>query len=405
MGPLAGVRIVEVASVVMAPFACRILGDMGADVVKVEPLSGDTIRAIGPMRNPRMGHLFLHANRNKRSLALDLKSQEGAEAMRRLVQTADVLIYNVRPAAMQRLGLGYEELSAIHPKLIYVGAYGFGQSGPYAARPAYDDLIQGLAGIPSLVARTGDGNPRYVPLAIADRYVGLATVNAVLGALLARGRTGRGQSIEVPMFETMVECVMGDHSGGETFEPPIGPAGYARSLAPERKPFATLDGYICAMLYTDQQWRAFFQLVNSEMRNDPRFATLTSRTKHAGPVHQYLQEVLRTRTTSEWLRNFEELDIPATVLHTLETIPGDPHLTAVDFFQWHEHPTEGPLRYTRSPATWSDTPMAITRHPPTIGEHSVELLEELGYSSTQIEEFFEAGVTCGPSAVAAASAA
>ncbi len=233
-GPLDGVRIIDLTSVLMGPFASQVLGDMGADVIKVEAPSGDSTRGIGPMRNPGMGHDFLHVNRNKRGIVLDLKHPEGHAALLKMIERCDVLMYNVRPQAMARLGLTWEKLSALNPRLVMVGMVGYGQQGPYAAKPAYDDLIQGAVGVPSLVAVVGDGTPRYVPLAFVDRAVGLAAVNAVTAALFRREKSGRGQSIEVPMFETMVPFVLGEHLAGMTFEPPLGPLGYPRQLARER---------------------------------------------------------------------------------------------------------------------------------------------------------------------------
>lgn len=395
MGALDGIKVIDMSAVLMGPFAARILGDMGADVIKIEPPGGDTVRGIGPMHGAGMGPMYLHANRSKRSAVLNLKSAQGKEALLRLVKSADVLLYNARPQAMARLELGYEVCRAVNPALIYVGAFGFGQDGPYAARPAFDDLIQGLSAMPSLIAQVGDGVPRYVPMAIVDRYVGVTVVNAVLGALVHRLRTGVGQAVEVPMFETMAECVLSDHLAGQTFEPPLGPAGYTRSLAPERHPYRTRDGYVCAMLYSDKHWRAFLTLVGSDlMDTDPDFATLTSRTVHARKIHSLLEEFLQSRTTDEWLAAFEQADIPATRLNTLDSLVLDPHLQATGFFESHEHPSEGRLRMTRPVARWSETPLAITRHPPRLGEHTREVLAEAGYSSDQIESMIASGAAC-----------
>ena len=226
--------------------------------------------------------------------------------------------------------------------------------------------------------------------------MGLSAVNAVLGALVHRGNSGRGQSIEVPMFETMVELVMADHSSGAGFDPPLGPPGYLRSLSPERYPFETKDGFICAMIYTTQQWSNFFDLTGGEMRNDERFASLTSRTVHASFVHQHLQSVLRAQTTVEWLNEFETRDIPAAILHTLDSLPHDPHLVATGFFEWREHHTEGKVRHTRPPSTWSETPLGIWRDAPNVGEHSEEILREIGLKDESIAQMMNNGSTCSP---------
>ncbi|MGE0153682.1 MAG: CaiB/BaiF CoA transferase family protein [Reyranellaceae bacterium] len=396
MGALDGVKVIDVSSILMGPFAAQLLGDMGAEVIKVEPPAGDNMRGVGPMRTPGMGPLYFHSNRNKRSIVLDLKHPKGREALLRLARDADALLYNVRPQAMARLGLAWPDLQAVNPGLVYVGAFGFGQDGPYAARPAFDDLIQGISSVPSLVARVGDGVPRYVPIAFVDRYVGATVANAILGGLVHKLRTGQGQAIEVPMFETLVQFVAADHSGGHTFDPPLGPPGYPRSLAPERHPFATSDGYVCAMIYTDKHWRSFFDLIGKpQMMRDPRFASITVRTEHAREIHAMLEDELRQRSTAAWLQAFETADIPATPLHTLESLPEDPHLKAIGFFQWVDHPSEGRVRMTRPPSKWSQTPLSVRRLPPRLGEHSFEILAEAGYSRDEIEDLVEAGATAG----------
>ena len=262
-GPLAGTTVIDLTTVVMGPYATQILGDLGAQVIKIEAPGGDNVRHVGPMRNHGMGHMFMHLNRNKKSVVLDLKQPAGREALLRIAAKADVLIYNIRPQAMQRLRLGYADVAAANPRIIYVGAYGYGQQGPYATRPAYDDLIQGMTGIPWLAQQAGSEDPRYIPATLADRIVGLHAVYAVTTALYHRERTGEGQSVEVPMFECMSQMVLGDHLGGRTFDPPLGPSGYARVLAPERRPFRTRDGYVCVLMYNDKQWQSFFRLIAS----------------------------------------------------------------------------------------------------------------------------------------------
>ena len=394
-GPLAGVRIVDMTTVLMGPYATQILGDMGADVIKVEPPRGDGSRDLGPMRNPGMGPLFMHANRSKRSIVLDLKKKAGLRALLRLAKNADVLIYNVRPQAMARLGLSYEEVAAVNPRIVYVGTYGFGQSGPYAARPAYDDLIQGAAGLPSLAVRAGAEMPRYVPCTVADRTVGLNAVNAIAAALYYRERTGEGQAIGIPMFETMAQFVLGDHLGGRTFEPPLGPTGYARLLAKERRPYATKDGYICALVYNDKQWKSFFALIGRPevLESDPRFADLGSRTGHIDELYSLVAETLATRTTAEWLVALDRADIPAMPMHTLDTLIDDPHLAAVGFFEMVEHPSEGRMRSMAVPGTWSKSQPAVERLAPRLGEHSAEILHEAGYSEAEIAALVADGAT------------
>jgi crotonobetainyl-CoA:carnitine CoA-transferase CaiB-like acyl-CoA transferase len=390
--PLHGIRVLDLTSYLMGPFATQILGDMGADVIKVEAAEGDVVRAIGPTRSPGMGGIFQQNNRNKRSIVLDLKQPAGRDAVLRLARNADVFIYNVRPAAMARLGLSYEAVSAANPAIVYVGGVGFGQDGPYAAKPALDDLMQGMAGIPSLFERAGAEGPRYIPMAMADRYSGLCLVNAVLGALVHRLRSGEGQAVEVPMFESLVQGVLGDHLMGASFEPALGPPGYPRHLSHDRRPFRTLDGHLCTFIINDRQWRAVLDRIGEgERMQDPRFATLQARTEHSAEVYAFLEATFRTRTTAQWLELLEKADVPAGPLHTLESLLDDEHLKAVGFFERHEHPTEGTLVSLRPPSRWSKTPLAIGRLPPLLGQHSGEILREAGFTAAEIMAMAAAG--------------
>jgi crotonobetainyl-CoA:carnitine CoA-transferase CaiB-like acyl-CoA transferase len=262
-------------------------------------------------------------------------------------------MYNVRPQAMRRLRLDYAEIAAINPRIIYIGAFGFDQRGPYAAKPAYDDLIQGAVGVPALAKSAGSDVPRYTPANIADRTVGLRMANSICAALYFRERTGKGQAIEVPMFETMVEYVAGDHMAGLTYDPPAGPAGYARLLAHERRPYATSDGYVCAVVYNDNHWRSFLQLIGRAdiWENDPRFRSISERTRHIDDVYRFLAEALRLRPTAEWLQLLEAADIPVMPMHTMETLLDDPHLNAIGFFKMIEHPSAGTIRSMSIPGT------------------------------------------------------
>jgi crotonobetainyl-CoA:carnitine CoA-transferase CaiB-like acyl-CoA transferase len=397
-GPLAGVRIIDLTTVVMGPFATQILADLGADVVKVEAPEGDVLRHIAPMRHPGMGHIFLHHNRNKRSLVLDLKQPAGREALLRLARPADVLVYNVRPQAMRRLRLGYDDVAAVNPRIIYVGAYGYGEGGRYAGQPAYDDLIQGMAGLPSIFADAGADRPRYVPTAIADRITGLAAVNAVTAALFCRERTGKGQAVEVPMFETLAHMVLGDHMAGRTFEPPLAPFRYERMLAPHRAPYATKDGYLCVLIYNDKHWRSFFKMIGREemFQSDPRFASQEARSRNIGEVYAFVAGQMAGRTTAEWLRLLKEADIPVAPLNSIEDVLDDPHLRESGFFVTIEHPTEGRLRMMAAPGAWSQTPPGRLRPAPRLGEHSIEILREAGYADAEIDALIASGVTRTP---------
>ena len=299
MGSLSGIKVIDLTSVLMGPFATQYLGDFGADVVKVESPAGDMVRSIGPSRSSTMGPLFLNSNRSKRSVVLNLKTPEGRELLLDLCRDADVLVYNVRPAAMKRLGLSWEEVSAVNPRLIYAGLYGYGQKGRYAARPAYDDLIQGGAGLPHLFMLSGADEPRYVPAAIADRIVGLTGLSGILAAIIERNRSGRGQRVDVPMFETMVNLILCDHLGGLTFDPPAGHGGYSRLLAANRRPLKTADGHICALVYTDEQWQRFLAAIGRDdlPQSDTRFASFGARIENVAHVYGWLGEIFLSRTS------------------------------------------------------------------------------------------------------------
>lgn len=386
-GPLAGIRIIDLTSVILGPYATQILADFGADVIKVEAPAGDIMRHVGPMRNPGMGHIYLNLNRNKRSLALDLKQPKARDALRKLATTADVFVSNVRPAAMARLGLGYDDIRAVNPRIVYASATGYGAGGRYAGKPAYDDLIQGLTGIAAIPRDAWGSEPRYMPIAIADRTVGLYLANAISAALFHRERTGQGQAIEIPMFEVFAEYLLGDHLAGLTFDPPEGPQYYPRLVSKHRRPYATKDGHVCALVYTDANWKNFFRAIDREdLLQDPRFSTHGNRAKHIDEVYEFVSETLKTRTTADWVALLDAADIPVMPLNSVESLLDDPHLNEAGFFRTVEHPTEGRLRMTQVPGSWSGSPPSVRNLAPPLGEHTSNLLREAGLSDTEIAE-------------------
>ena len=390
-GPLAGVKILDLTSVVMGPFATQILAELGADVIKIESHDGDNMRDVGPMQSPAMGHLHLHLNRGKRSIALDLKKPDGREVVMRLLPSIDVLVYNVRPQAMARLGLSYDEVRAVNERLIYVGTYGYSERGERAGKAAYDDLIQGSTGVPWLVSRDGADRPRYVPLNFADRVTGLHAVYAVTAALYHRERTGQGQAVEVPMFESMSHFVLGDHLAGLSYRPAKGGSGYERLR--HRRPYQTADGYLCVLVYNGNQWKRFLDAIGRpEMMDDPRFATHPSRARHIGEIYDFLAGILKTRTSAEWTKLLEEADIPVARMNAVDDLLSDSHLKGSGFFIEEHHPTEGELYAMRTPTDWSESPPTATSPASRLGEHSVQILSELGYSKDEIARLTETGV-------------
>jgi crotonobetainyl-CoA:carnitine CoA-transferase CaiB-like acyl-CoA transferase len=391
-GPLDGVRVLDLTSVVMGPYSTQILGDFGAEVIKVESLEGDNMRWVWPFRNPGMGHIFLNANRNKRSIALDLKKEGGREACLALARKSDVMVYNIRPQAMARLRLSYKEIRAVNEKIIYVGCFGYSQRGPYAAKAAYDDLIQGAAGIPWLLKKQGADSPRYAPVIIADRSVGQQVASVVSAALYHREKTGKGQRVDVPMFEHLLPLVLGEHLGGYTFEPQLGEPGYARMLSPDRRPYQTRDGYVCALIYNDKQWKAFFELIGrAEMLERPEFASYEARSRNYDKVYGMVAEEMKKRSTGEWVEALERADIPVQRMNSLADIVSDPHLAAIGYFREIEHPTEGRLRSMSVPSEWSESAPEYRRHAPRLGEHTREVLREAGYSAEKIDSLIEDG--------------
>jgi crotonobetainyl-CoA:carnitine CoA-transferase CaiB-like acyl-CoA transferase len=400
-GPLEGVRVIDLTSVVVGPLCTRILADYGADVIKVESPTGDLGRNIGGRgRTENMGPKFLHLNRNKRSVVLDLKKPAGYAALMRLVAGADVLLWNVRPDSMQRMKLSYEDVRRVNPRIIYCGMFGFGQGGRYRSKPAYDTIIQGASGVSALMHRSF-GDPRYVPIVMCDRTVGMVAVQMITMALFARTRTGEGQSIEIPMFENMAAYVLDEHMYQATFDPPVegaptahGGTGDPRLLSPDGRPLPTADGWICVSANTDAQAFGFFRAVGRpDLIEDPRFCSVSARHRNVRDYFAFRIEALKGRTTAEWLDIFDAADVPAMPYHTLESLLEDAHLADVGFFEWVDHPTEGRIRNMRLPNRLSGGVREDYRPAPKLGQDSREILSEAGYSPEEIDRMLAEGVT------------
>lgn len=386
-GPLSGIRVADLTSVLLGPFATQILGDHGADIIKVESLEGDTTRDIGPRHSEDMAAVYMTANRNKRSLAIDLKDSEGKESFLEFLKTVDVFVHNMRPFAIKRLGLTYEEVCKVNPSIVYCGAYGFSQAGPYANKPAYDDMIQGVSGIAATQSELV-GRPAYLPTVVADKATGLTVVYAVSMALFHRERTGQGQEIKVPMFETMVQFHMLEHLYGEHFIPPLGKAGYPRATSPTRHPYKTKDGKMIGVLpYVDKHWKAFFEMAERpELMDDPRFCNLSNRLNNINELYSLLSEIVLTRDAADWLEDLEAASIPAVPINTPSDLITDPHLVATGFWQEMDHTTEGKLLCAGIPTEFSATPGKIRLQPPHLGEHSEDILQEAGIKKEKIDK-------------------
>ncbi len=389
-GPLAGIRILDMTSVVFGAYATAMLGDLGADIVKVEHPGGrrggggDIMRWAGhpPPGGPAdLGPIFMSINRNKRSLLLDLRVKKDAAALRRLIKTCDVFAVSVRYQGLTRLGLDYPGVKKLKRDIVYVHGCGYGADGPYAGEPAYDDLIQSASGLADVLTRCdGDATPRLIPTLVADKVSGLFMTQAILAALFHRQKSGEGQFVEVPMFEAVTSFTLAEHLFGHVYDPPTGPFAYTRVANTQRKPFPTKDGYIGLLPYTDQQWDQFFAAAGlaDTFGTDPRFADYQTRARHVRELYTLVEEVTPRHTTAEWLALLKPLQIPVVRMNRLDELADDPHLDAVGLFERYRHPEAGAYVSLRSPLNFSATPATIRRHPPRLGEHTAELLAEIG---------------------------
>lgn len=374
-GPLAGIRVVDLTAMVFGPYATQIMADMGADVIKIEPPAGDATRYINAGPTPELGGVFTNVNRGKRSLVLDLRQEEDKTVLRALIATADVFIHSMRGKAIAKLGFDYQAVKAIKSDIVYTNCYGYSRRGPDGDKPAYDDTIQAECGIPHL-QQLMTGKPDFMATIIADKVAGLTGLYATMMALFHRERTGEGQEVEVSMFETMASFMLTEHASGMLFEPPLGPAHYHRVVARNRKPYATKDGYVAALVYNDKHWNAFVAAVNPPWATD-EFDTLAKRAKQIDRVYGLLGETFAERTTQEWLELLEALHIPAAPLRTTDELFDNAHLNAIGFFETVETP-QGPVRFPGVPTWFSQTPGRVAGGAPELGAHSREVLDELG---------------------------
>lgn len=382
--PLDGVKVLDLTSVVMGPMATRIMGDLGAEVIKVEPAEGDFMRSFVPKRSEGMSGFTLNLNRNKRSIVLDLKSEAGKQAMLDLAVTCDVFVTNMRAAAVDRLGLSYEAIRAVAPSIVYVSANGFGSDGPYADKAAYDDVIQAASGLASMFGWMGD-EPAYMPSIIADKVTGLHIAYATMAALYRRAVTGEGDHVEVPMAEALAAFNLVEHLNGHTLIPKEEPFSYQRLLTKHRRPRRTLDGWVCVLPYTNKNYRDFFAIMGRpELADDPRFCDVNVRIDNVDELYGILDEMVRTKSTAEWMDLCDEYSIPGAPIVELEDIGDDPHFNAVGLLTTQTHPTEGTYQVVKDPVTFASSPSVVRRHAPKIGQHTKEVLAELGYSDEQI---------------------
>ncbi len=390
-GPLQGIRVIDLTTVMLGPFCTQILGEMGADVIKIEPPGGDIGRWTGAFKTPGMSSAYLMKGRNKRSVVLDLKQQDARDALKRLVESADVFVHNIRPKAAGRIGIDYDTISSWKPDIVYAAATGYGEAGPFVDKPAYDDLIQGASGLASLFGAV-TGTPRYGPTVLADKTTGLYLTYSISMALFHRERTGEGQKIHVPMYEAFAGFIMNEHMQGRMYEPSIGEAGYQRMLTPHRRPFPTSDGYVCVLPYNDKHWGRFFEVAGQpELAKDPRFADQPSRSKNIDALYEIVAGIMETRSSADWLETLEEADIPVMPMNSPEDLFDCPHLTAVGMFPEVDHPTEGRIRHIKVPVSFSKTPGGYYRHPESLGQSTEETLAEVGYSSDEIAALMASG--------------
>lgn len=394
-GPLAGVRVLDLTSVLMGPYATQIFADLGADVIKVEDPRGDTTRFLPPGPAADRGAMFVNLNRGKRSLALDLKQPDARDALLELARDTDIFVHSMRASAIKRLGLDYAALKAANPDIIYANLYGFGRGGRYQNYPAYDDIVQAASGLADLQARLNGGEPAYLATVVADKVAGLTAAYAINAALFARERGAGGQEIEVPMFETLASFAFAEHLCGTLYDPPLGPPEYPRVVSPHRRPYRTRDGHLGVMIYTDQHWRAFFDAIgNPDWSTDPMFADISARTRNISAVLGKLGAILAERTTDEWMAVMTEAQIPAMPIKSLTDLIDDPHLADTGFWVQRDTP-DGHVRFPAIPTDFSATPGEIGDPGPSHGADGAAILADAGFAAERIDALRQSGALRG----------
>ena len=384
--PLEGVKVLDLTTVIMGPFTTQVLGDFGADIIKIEEPNGDMTRDIGPSKTSKMSSMFLGVNRNKRSLVLNLKKPKAKIALWKLIEGADIIIHNIRPQKIAALGFDPDTVLSKNPKIIYVGLHGYREDGPYGGQPAFDDVIQGQSGIAGAF-EARDGEASLVPTVMADKSVGLLASTGILAAYIQSLKTGKGSYLEVAMFEGMVGYTLLEHHFGATFVPPLDKIGYPRALSSNRKPYKSADGYICILPYTNQQWASFFKIIGrDDLLNDKRYSSIKERSKDIHTLYTIVANNVINKTNKEWTKLLQKYEIPHVVVNTLEDLKSDPHLKAVNFFRPYTHPTEGNLEVPDSAFRLNRESLPIRRHQPNLGEHSKDILKEIGFKESEIHK-------------------
>ena len=384
--PLDGIRVIDLTTTLAGPYCSQILGDFGADVIKVESPEGDAIRNAGPQRNMGMASTFMGCNRNKRSVVLNLKTQAGKTALWKLIEKAQVFLHAIRPQKITALGFDAASIMAQNPNIVYAALHGYHERGPYGGRPAYDDVIQGEAAITGTFDAR-DGRPAMVPSSFVDKNTGLIAANGILAAIIQNLRTQEGVYVEIGMFEGIVAYNLVEHLYGRMFVPAKGDAGYARVISPYRRPHETRDGYICMLPYTDSQWGKFWEIADQpSLADDKRFLDMQARSQNINMLYGAAAEILKTKDTATWLKLLADSEIPAGPANTLENLFTDPHLEAIGFFREHHHPSEGPLIVPDTAYQFNGDSLPLRRSAPRLGEHTNEVLAEAGYSDTEIED-------------------